>query len=123
MACVRARAIAPHGVDPAGFEITSIEPGPQAKEAAGQLFTFLRHPGLDATNWRGEHAMRYAVVNRKVWGGNRTHRGADNQAILMSVLRTLKLREIQPIECLRKKMVHLNPPSVELLERTLFDCP
>jgi hypothetical protein len=28
----------------------------------------------------------------------------------MCVLRTLKLREIQPIEWLRKKMVHLNPP-------------
>src|SRR5262249_32697588 len=23
-----------------------------------QLFTFLRFPGLDATNWRGEHAIR-----------------------------------------------------------------
>jgi transposase len=46
---------------------------------AGQLFTFLRHPGLDATNWRGEHAMRYAVVDRKVWGGNRTHRGATTR--------------------------------------------
>src|SRR4051794_22885365 len=66
------------------------------------LFTFLRHHDLDATNWRGEHAMRYAVVNCKVWGGNRTDRGADNQAILMSVLRTLKLRKIQPIEWLRK---------------------
>ena len=77
---------------------------------AGQLFTFLRHANLDATNWRGEHAMRYAVVNRKVWGGNRTDQGAGNQAILMSVLRTLKLREIQPIEWLRKKMLHLNPP-------------
>jgi hypothetical protein len=30
--------------------------------------------------------------------------------ILMSVLRTQKLREIHPIEWLRKKMVHLNPP-------------
>jgi transposase len=77
---------------------------------AGQLFTFLRHRDLDATNWRGEHAMRYAVVNRKVWGGNRTDKGAGNQAILMSVLRTLKLRKIQPIEWMRKKMVHLNPP-------------
>ena len=39
-----------------------------------------------------------------------THRGADNQAILMCVLRRLKLREIQPIDWLREKMVHLNPP-------------
>ncbi len=53
-----------------------------------QLFTFLRHPGLDATNWRGEQAIRPAVVNRKVWGGSRTHAGAEAQSILMSVLRT-----------------------------------
>jgi transposase len=53
-----------------------------------QLFTFLRHPGLDATNWRAEQAIRPAVVNRKVWGGSRTEAGATAQSILMSVLRT-----------------------------------
>lgn len=35
------------------------------------LFTFLRRPGLDATNWRAEQAVRPAVVNRKLWGGHR----------------------------------------------------
>jgi len=53
-----------------------------------QLLTFLEHPGLDATNWRAEQAIRPAVVNRKVWGGNRTATGAEAQSILMSVLRT-----------------------------------
>jgi transposase len=53
-----------------------------------QLFTFLRHPGLDATNWRAEQAIRPAVVNRKVWGGSRTPAGAQAQSILMSVLRS-----------------------------------
>ncbi len=53
-----------------------------------QLFTFLHRPGLDATNYRGEQALRPAVVNRKVWGGNRTQTGAEAQSILMSVLRT-----------------------------------
>jgi len=43
-----------------------------------QLFTFLDagHWGLEATNWRAEQALRPAVVNRKVWGGNRTVAGA-----------------------------------------------
>lgn len=77
---------------------------------AGQLFTYLRHPDTDATNWRGEHAMRYAVVNRKVWGGNRTDNGANVQAILMSVLRTLKLKKRDAIDWLRKKLTHQNPP-------------
>jgi transposase len=52
------------------------------------LFTFLREPGLDATNWRAELAIRFGVVLRKVWGGNRTWVGARAQAVLMSVRRT-----------------------------------
>jgi len=54
------------------------------------LFTFLDEPGLDATNWRAEQAIRPAVVNRKVWGGNRTWIGAQAQAILMSVIATTR---------------------------------
>jgi transposase len=55
------------------------------------LFTFLREPGVDATNWRAEQALRPAVADRKVWGGNRTWAGARAQAVLMSVLQTAKL--------------------------------
>jgi transposase len=50
-----------------------------------QLFTFLRHKGIDATNHRAEQAIRPAVVNRKVWGGNRTEAGAVAQSVLMTV--------------------------------------
>ena len=53
-------------------------------------FTFLEVPGLDATNYRAEQATRPAVVNRKVWGGNRTPRGAHAQSVLMSVLETCR---------------------------------
>jgi transposase len=35
------------------------------------LFTFLSCPGLEATNWRAEQAIRPMVVTRKVWGGIR----------------------------------------------------
>jgi transposase len=56
----------------------------------GQLFTFLRHRAIDATNYRAEQAIRPAVVNRKVWGGNRTETGATAQAILMTVLFTAR---------------------------------
>jgi transposase len=48
------------------------------------LFTFLRQPGLDATNWRAELAIRFGVILRKIWGGSRTWAGARAQAILMS---------------------------------------
>jgi transposase len=57
------------------------------------LFTYLKCPGLEATNWRGEQAIRPAVVARKVWGGNRTANGAHAQQILTSVLRTSRQRD------------------------------
>jgi transposase len=52
------------------------------------LFTFLRQPGMDATNWRAELAIRFGVILRKVWGGSRTWVGARAQSVLMSVWRT-----------------------------------
>jgi transposase len=54
----------------------------------GEWFTFLHQPGLDATNWRAELAIRFGVILRKVWGGSRTWVGARAQAVLMSVWRT-----------------------------------
>jgi transposase len=53
-----------------------------------EFFTFLYFEGLDATNWRAEQAIRFGVILRKVWGGNRTWLGAKAQAVLMSVWRT-----------------------------------
>jgi transposase len=53
-----------------------------------QVFAHLRHQEMEATNNQGERAIRPAVILRKVWGGSRTARGADAQAILTSVLRT-----------------------------------
>jgi transposase len=55
-------------------------------------FWFLIDPTIDATNYRGEQAIRPAVVNRKVWGGNRTWVGARGQGLLTSVIRTCEQR-------------------------------
>ena len=57
------------------------------------VFSFLFDPTLDATNWRAEHALRPAVVTRKMCGGgNRTRRGAHSQQVLASLLRTAQQR-------------------------------
>jgi transposase len=64
------------------------------------LFTFLRREGIDATNWRAEQALRPAVVNRKVWGGNRTDVGADAQSVLMTVWQTAQRRHLEPMRWL-----------------------
>jgi transposase len=55
------------------------------------LFTYLRIAGIDATNYRAEQALKMPIVNRKVWGGNRTEDGAAAQGILASVLKTVVL--------------------------------
>jgi transposase len=67
---------------------------------APALLTFLARPAVDATNWRAEQAIRPAVVNRKVWGGNRTWRGAATQSRMMSVLRTATQRGVDTIDYL-----------------------
>ncbi len=64
------------------------------------LLTFLKAPGIAATNWRAEQAIRPAVVNRKNWGGNRTPHGADVQQTLMSVIRTSRQQNVCPISLL-----------------------
>lgn len=53
-------------------------------------FAFLDDPSIAATNWAAEQAIRPAVVNRKVWGGNRTAAGASAQGVLASVLETCR---------------------------------
>lgn len=59
------------------------------------IFTFLLEPDtIDATNWRAEHALRPAVVTRKVCGGNRSVRGAQTQQVLSSLLHTIHQREL-----------------------------
>lgn len=55
---------------------------------------------MDATNWRGEQAIRPAVVNRKTWGGNRTWHGAATQGRITSVLRTTHQHGIDAIDYL-----------------------
>lgn len=75
------------------------------------IFTFLNCPGLDATNWRAEQAIRPMVVTRKVWGGNRTQRGARTQGILLSILRTCR-QQFQPISSLLQKLLCSPQPKV-----------
>ncbi len=58
------------------------------RNEADALFSFLRHEGVDATNYRAEQGIRPGVVNRKVWGGSRTDAGARTHERLASLLRT-----------------------------------
>lgn len=55
-----------------------------------EWFAFLSHPEVEPTNREAEQAIRPALVNRKVWGGNRTWAGAHAREALMSVLETCR---------------------------------
>lgn len=68
------------------------------------LLTFLDDPAVPADNNHGERAIRPAVIIRKNTYGNRSQRGADTQAVLMSIHRTLKQRGHDPLTTLTKAL-------------------
>ncbi len=52
------------------------------------LFTFLLHPGVEATNNRAERSLRPAVVQRKIACGNKARKGAHTWQVLASLVVT-----------------------------------
>ena len=63
-----------------------------------ELLTFLDEPEVPFDNNLAERAIRPAVMIRKNSFGNRSDRGADTQAVLMSVYRTLQQRGHAPLK-------------------------
>lgn len=57
------------------------------------LLTFLEEWDVEPTNNRAERALRPAVVARKISNGNRTEKGAEAHAILMSIIQTCRQQE------------------------------
>ena len=126
-----AHAISAHGVAVARGHletrlnalIDGVPTVPAAQRLAAHLaiefpavFTFLWEPGLDATNWRAEQAIRPAVVTRKVAGGYRTRRGADTQEVLASVVQTVRQRGLELTEVLTTILQAREPISPTALK-------
>ena len=78
------------------------------------VFTFLYCPGLEATNWRAEQAIRPMVVTRKVWGGNRTAAGARGQSILLSILQTCRQQQRPVLPLLQRLLCSPRPHVFDL---------
>jgi transposase len=78
------------------------------------IFTFLYCPGLEATNWRAEQAIRPMVVTRKVWGGNRTLSGARTQSILLSFLQTCRQHNRHALPLLTHLLCSPHPQILSL---------
>jgi transposase len=82
------------------------------------MFPFLYCPGLDATNYRAEQAIRPIVVTRKVWGGNRTEQGAHTQSVLVCILQTCR-QQLRPATAFLEQLLHLSKPqALELIPPT-----
>lgn len=82
------------------------------RKHAMHWFWFLIDPAIQATNHWAEQAIRPAVVNRKVWGGNRTWHGARAQSILMSVIRTCDQRAVEPFGFLLQALGRFQPQLI-----------
>jgi transposase len=76
---------------------------------ASQWFWYLLVPGVDATNWRAEQALRAGVVNRKVWGGNRTDPGRAAQEVTCSVIETCRRQRQSSIQFIADALCSQTP--------------
>jgi hypothetical protein len=63
------------------------------KKHLGELFVFVEHPEVPATNNQAERSLRPAVIARKISGGTRSEKGSKTQTSLMSLFGTWTLRE------------------------------
>jgi hypothetical protein len=69
-----------------------------------ELFVFLKYPAIETTNNRAETGIRNSVLFRKITFGNRTEQGKKNVSIAMTIIRTAKLRLLNPIKILQSIM-------------------
>jgi transposase-like protein len=65
-----------------------------------ELLTFLYQDNVPFDNNHAERMIRDGVIKRKNSYGNRSQNGTETQAVLMSILQTLKQRKINPVNYL-----------------------
>jgi FtsZ-binding cell division protein ZapB len=63
-----------------------------------ELFVFLDDPSVEPTNNRAERQLRPMVIMRKLTFGNRSNLGASNQAMIMSIIETGVLNDVEPLD-------------------------
>jgi transposase len=83
-----------------------------------EILTFLYEPDIEATNWPAEQAVRPLVVNRKVFGGNRTAAGGHAQEVLGSVFATWAQRALDTLSLVSRIIclpADQRPPFIQRL--------
>ncbi|MCM2372783.1 IS66 family transposase [Aporhodopirellula aestuarii] len=77
-----------------------------------ELLTFLWHDDIPSDNNAGERAIRPAVMTCKNSYCNHSDRGALTQSVLMTVLRTLRVRGHQPLDTILVALANYVAPDV-----------
>ena len=72
------------------------------KRHKNELFTFLYTKGIDYHNNHAEQQIRPDVIFRKITNGNRSIEGAENHSVIMTMLQTVKLNNMDPLTTLEK---------------------
>ncbi len=68
----------------------------------GEILTFLYKDNIDPHNNHAEQQIRPDVIFRKITFGNRSPVGAENHGVLMTILQTAKLNDLDPIATLEQ---------------------
>lgn len=66
----------------------------------GEILTFLYIKDIDPHNNHAEQQIRPDVIFRKITFGNRSVSGAENHSVLMTILQTAKLNNMDPLKTL-----------------------
>jgi hypothetical protein len=78
-----------------------------------ELFVFLKYPQIPPTNNPAEQGIRNNVLFRKVTFGNMTDQGKRNVSLITTIIRTAKLKNLDPVKILRQIMVGITPVLFE----------
>lgn len=66
-----------------------------------EILTFLKYPKLvEPTNNRAERSLRNLVIFRKITFGNRSKQGTKNVSLISTIIRTAKLKGLDPKQIL-----------------------
>lgn len=86
-----------------------------------QIFTYLEHPEIEPTNNRVERLLRGPVIWRKICFGNRSTGGTENVSIILSLIQTAEINEVNPLFFFSRLLWNQPPKTLfhHLLGRTL----
>jgi transposase len=83
----------------------------RVKQFGGEMFTFVRYPGVPSGNNAAERAIRPAVIVRKVSGGTRSDKGSKTKSILLTLFGTWSLRKLDTLDACINMLIASQSPA------------